>query len=212
MPDVAPFRYDATANRYRHVQSGRFVPDATVRSAVDQVLNDTASSVQGLTEQLRSGAISVQEWRSGMEASIKSAHVAAGVAARGGFAQASQADYGWIGSQIKTQYQYLDRFAAQIVSGAQPLDGTLTSRADLYAQAGRVTHREMERRMARIGGKSEEKSVLGAADHCEGCVGAASQGWQPIGTLPAVGSRECLSRCHCRMIFRDAAAAFEEAA
>jgi hypothetical protein len=27
-------------------------------------------------------------------------------------------------------------------------------------------------------------------------------GWQPIGTLDAIGDEECLPRCHCKKKFR----------
>ena len=52
----------------------------------------------------------------------------------------SQADYGRAGQRIREQYDYINRFAQQVASGEQKLDGTLTRRAQMYAEAGRNTY------------------------------------------------------------------------
>jgi hypothetical protein len=54
-----------------------------------------------------------------------------------------------------------------------------------------------------------ERSILGHNEHhCHdskgkpGCIEVASQGWQPIGTMPIPGTRTCKTACRCRLIFR----------
>jgi hypothetical protein len=116
----------------------------------------------------------------------------------------SPADWGWTGQRLRQQYQWLDGFAQDLATGKQALDGTLAVRASLYAEASRATHREMERRQARLRGEQQEKNQLGAADHCPGCLEQTARGWQPIGSLVPVGSRTCLARCHCSIAFRNA--------
>lgn len=197
-----PFRWTESASRYRDVQTGRFVPAAQVRSAVDAVIQASAARMQQITGGLQTGALTIEDWRGLMATEVKNLHLATASAAAGGWTQMSPASFGWTGQRIRTQYQFLDGFAQDIASGKQPLDGTLAVRASLYAEASRATNREMERRQARLRGEQQERNQLGAADHCPGCLDQTARGWQPIGTLTPVGSRTCMSRCHCVITFR----------
>ena len=138
---------------------------------------------------------------------MKMLHTGAAAVGRGGWTQMSQADWGWTGQRLRAQYGYLRNFANDIATGHQPMDGRLTARAQMYAEAARATQREMIRRTAISIGRQDERNHLGAADHCGGCVEATARGWVPIGTLPAVGSRTCRSRCHCWIETRVEAAA-----
>lgn len=202
MPE--PFRWDAVSRRFRD-PSGKFVSESTVRAVLDRTLASGAQATRGITEGLASGNVSLAQWQAGMREAVKSSQLAASALAKGGWAQMSSSDFLFAARRIKEQYRHLRKFAGQLATGAQPLGAQAAARAELYAEAARATHREMERRLARQGNREYERSVLGAADHCEGCLDAASAGWQPIGSLPAVGSRDCLSRCHCHFEFRMAA-------
>jgi len=51
-------------------------------------------------------------------------------------------------------------------------------------------------------GYVEERSVLGIADHCDGCLAEAGKGWRPIGTLLPIGGRDCKARCRCHFEYR----------
>jgi hypothetical protein len=134
---------------------------------------------------------------------IKLAHTASAAAARGGWAQMSQSDWGAAGRMIRDQYDYLRNFADQIASGQQLLNGNALVRADLYADAARGTFEQMRRRYEQQqNGMQEERRVLGEADHCEGCLAQAELGWQPIGTLDPIGAEECITRCHCTFFYR----------
>lgn len=54
-------------------------------------------------------------------------------------------------------------------------------------------------------GYVEERSVLGIADHCDGCLAEAGKGWRPIGTLLPIGGRDCKARCRCHFEYRSPA-------
>lgn len=197
---LAPgFTWSAESSRYRHVRSGRYVPPEQVRAALDRVLDGSAGRMRALTARLQSGEISLPDWQRTMAAEVRAAHVAAATSAKGGFAQMSSADYGFVGQRVRTQLSFLQKFSDQIADGRQPLNGTLLARAELYGHAGRMTGRAMEHREGRRRGDTHEKSILGAADHCRGCLTEARRGWQPLGTLVPPGSRECKVRCHCHL-------------
>lgn len=202
MPDLSQFGWNVGARRYVNLATGRFVSLADVRAAVDTVIDATTQDVRKLSQELVDGQLTVASWQSQMQATLKSLYVACGVAAGGGFAQMSQASYGYLGSLIKPQYQYLNKFAQDIASGTQSLDGSLVARAALYAQAARGIFEAMAMEMAKENGATQAKSVLALADHCPGCLQQAAKGWQAIDAVVPIGSRDCLSNDRCTLIFR----------
>jgi hypothetical protein len=197
-----PYRWDEVRQRYLY-PSGRMVAPSTVNRALERVIRLGAEWMRGTTEQLQNGTLSLAEWQRRMANEMKQLHTGSAALGRGGWRQMSQSDWGWTGSELRRAYGFLRNFAQDIATGKQALDGRLLTRAAMYADAARGTHRGMQRRMAGLVGKHEERNVLGAADrHCAECVDCSARGWVPIGSLPPVGSRTCLSRCKCHLDFR----------
>lgn len=200
-----PFAWDPASGQYRD-PSGRSVNDVAVRRVLDQVIDDQAEAARALTEQLVDGTLALGLWQAQMMSAVKSVHLVGLAVAGGGWRQLDQSDFGWVGQRIRVQYEFLARFAGQIASGEQKLDGTALARTALYVQAGRETHREAQRRRAARRAVSEERRVLGQADHCKTCVQQARLGWQPFGTLRRIGDSECRANCRCHFEFRAGAA------
>jgi hypothetical protein len=200
---TSDFGWNETAGRYVSLATGRFVPFADVRDALEAVIDASGQRMNGITQQLVDGSLSLSDWQLAMMEQIKIEHTAAAAAARGGWAQMSQSDWGAVGRMIRDQYGFLQGFADQVASGQQALNGTALVRADLYGDAARGTFEEIRRRYERLmNGMEEEARVLGEADHCTGCLDQAALGWQPIGTLDQIGEEECITRCHCKFVYR----------
>lgn len=206
MPTRSPltpdYGWNERAGRYVNLDTGRFVPRGQIKGALEGLVDSGKVNVRALSQSLLDGDISLAQWRAGMMQEIKVMHTASTAAARGGWAQMSASDWGYTGSKIKAQYKYLENFAQQIASGKQKLDGRLLVRADLYSQAPRGSFEEMVRRMMVNKGLTEERRVLGAAEHCEGCLEQAGLGWQPINTLDPIGAEECRTHCQCEFEYR----------
>lgn len=195
------YRWNPTLKRYI-APNGRIVSAAQVRSALDDALRAMDGKARDLAAQLRSGAISLASFEREMRTLIKDVQLYGAAAAAGGWAQLDQSALGRVGSLTRIQYDYLHGFVQDVATGTQRLDGTLTVRASLYAQQGRRTfYKQMAVEMEEIG-HDEERSIRHASDSCDGCIDAADQGWQPIGTLPEIGERDCLSRCKCTKEYR----------
>jgi len=195
------FSFDPTTGRYRDVQ-GKLVAQSRIRAALDKVLGEQAVEARNLTAMLADGKVTLADWQRLMMHNVKTTHLVAATIPSGGWANMTQSDFGWAGQRIRTQYNYLRGFAADIASGKQALTPSALARAELYARAGRATHRAGERRKALARGEEQEKNVLGAADHCAGCLKEASRGWVALRTLSAPGTRECRVNCHCYLIYR----------
>lgn len=201
------YTWDERSNQYRNESSGRFVSRQVVREALDTFVDNANQRIEVLSRQLLNGEISLADWQTQMAQVIKDMHLASASAARGGWAQMSQADFGFTGSLIKNQYQFLQNFANQIADGTQPLNLNLLRRARMYGQAARSTYEDMRRRIMRDKGATHEQRILGVAEHCTtqggllGCLQLAALGWQPIGTSPRIGNTPCRTNCRCRFRF-----------
>jgi len=197
----AQFTYDAKSLRYRNASTGRFISAKEVRSAVDTIIDKEAVAFRGVAQQLIDGKINLAEFQLQMQANVKKLNVAMALTGNGGIASTDQSDLGYIGSLVKKQYQFLQGMAKQIKNGSQKLDGTLLARVELYAQAARGTFEDVRRRAAK-GVAQLERRQLGVAEHCTTCLEQSKLGWQPLGSLRAIGDSPCLVNCHCAFIFK----------
>lgn len=199
------FTFDPAFGQYRD-SAGRLVSDATIRKALDQVLDAQSAAARDTTQRLLDGTISLAVWQATMMQQIKTVHLIGTAVAVGGWDRMGYEWTGWAGSQIKPQYQWLARFTYEVSTGVQKLDGTVLARAALYISAARSTHREAQRRLAAQRIVGEERRVLGVADHCRTCIQQARLGWQAFGTLKRIGDSECRTNCRCHFEFRAAPA------
>lgn len=192
------FVWDRDTLRYR--VKGRFVSAERVRRALIRVADGARRQIVDLAARLTRGELSVGLWQSQMEQAVKDLHLAATAAAKGGFGSMTQRDYGLAGARIRFHYERLDVFARMIEEGRMTA-GAIRARAGLYAAAGLGVY-ENGRREAARGVMTQERRVLGAAEHCGVCVEEASKGWQAIGTLRRIGDSPCRANCRCRFRFR----------
>ena len=201
MPPRRPFVYNANTGRFRS-PLGRFLSARDVRNAIDRRLDDASRSIAQIAEDYRNGRIPGSAWMRGMRDAIRETHLMSALAAKGGRSGLTSQDYGRLGARIKTEYQWLRDFAAQINSGIQRTDGTMLNRAKLYGQAGRGTFDLFDTDEKRRLGFDEERNVLDAdAAHCTGfnsCPEQTALGWVPIGTLTEIGTRKCGRNDRCR--------------
>lgn len=196
------YGWNVKSGRYVNLTTGRFISSGEVRRALDTALDRATVEAQRLSRDLMNKRVSLAEWQLGVARQLKNAHHASAALARGGWAQMTAQDQGRLGPRVKEQYHYLANFAAQIESGQQRLDGTFLRRVTLYTQAPRGTYHDYETRGKQEQGYTECRNELGAADHCEQCVGETARGWVPIGALVPIGQRLCLSNCRCSVIYR----------
>lgn len=196
-----PFRWSEKAGQYVR-RNGRFVPRSEVRRAIDTALLAEQKRTRRLARDLRAGRITLRNWREEMRDVIKTVHTYSAAAAKGGWAQLTQEDYGRIGQIVRGEYGHLEKFARQIARGtASAKGGRLDARAMQYAEAGRDTYHQTERASAKRSGYKFERNVLHPADHCGGCLGETARGRVRIGQLIPIGRRDCRRKCRCSLAF-----------
>lgn len=193
--------WDDRLGRYRDRATGRLVGRAEIRRDVDATLAKAEGRIEGLAARMRAGEISLDEFAVAMRREIKTVHLWNAAAARGGWGQMTPADFGRVGAIVRRQYGYFERFLRDVERGL-PLDGRFAVRSRMYGESGTATFEHFHTLEAREHGAGEERNVLGAAEHCVGCLAQSARGWVPIGDLVPVGQRDCRSRCKCRKEFR----------
>lgn len=202
-PTLPKFIWDVALGRYRYVKSGRLVSWKTIR---EQMLEKSARAgrkrVRQWTQQLRDGVMSLSQWRRNMADEVKYQNLNAAAAAKGGWSQMTQSDYGRAGAAIRRQYEYLDKATMALKRGA-PLDGRFFARAEMYPESSRTLFQKIRETKAVEEGMLMEQNKLGIADHCSGCITAERMGIVPIGSLTPIGFRDCLTRCHCWIVYVD---------
>lgn len=155
-----------------------------------------------LASRLRSGQISVDQFRSGMSSELRRLGLASLILGVGGPGNLTGHHTELLDRYLARQLSYLGRFVedlrAAIASGHSMTAREIT-RATLYASSARPLYEEAYRQqMVNRLPEAMERRVLHAGESCPGCVEQAALGWQPIGTLEAIGSQECGQFCKCQ--------------
>lgn len=196
------YRWNPALMRYID-GSGRMVARDAVVAEMERHVRSAREQMLAISERLAAGQIALADWQRYMAAEIKIIHVQSAAIAKGGWAQMTPADWGAVGQRLRVQYRYLARFAADIASGRQPLNGRFWVRVKMYANASRGTRLAVQRRAAARAGFGEGRRVLDdAAEHCDGCLDVASRGWMSLAALPPIGTQECIVNCRCDEEYR----------
>ena len=133
------FSWDKGARRFRHGESGRFVSQRTIDGVRDEILDRSMSRVDAITKAMLDGNMSRGDWLVAMRNEIKSVHIQEYLLSRGGRNAMTPADWGRIGREVRTQYNYLDRFAAELSTLS---DEAVAARARLYTAGANTAYAE----------------------------------------------------------------------
>lgn len=187
---------------YRSEATGRIVARAEVTAQLERVMTASRDNMRAVTQRYLDGELTLPAFQTQMAQEIKTAHVVAAAAAKGGWDRMTPSDWGLVGQRVRSEYGYLRNYAREIASGQQPLNGSMLVRSGMYADAAHTTYAQIRARQAADAGLREQRRILHARESCNGCIGVAALGWQPLGSLPQIGSQECRSHCKCEDIFR----------
>jgi len=135
---------------------------------------------------------------------VRTTFLSASLAILGPRQPATPAEERSVLSQLKSQAEYMSAFHAEVLSGSQPPNGTLSSRAGMYGASAWGAAQGVRRDVAQMGGAAEEmRKHIGADEPCPVCVEEQAKGWKAIGSLKVIGDSYCRCNCHCTFRFRD---------
>lgn len=225
---------------YFDIRRRRAVDPQEVRRLLDRALDRGSQGARNLTLQLAgqpargadigrgivtdprlgraSGAgrrlLDLRTWELAMRQSIKQSTVAAHLSGSGGVKRTHIDALARMQKTVENQYEFLRRYAQQIETGEQPIDGRAQARSAAYIQSARAAHMAARDDVAKAVGLDQMRNILYPGDSCEGCVEMEALGWIDIDDerwIP-VGKRECRSNCRCDVAYREAATGREQGA
>lgn len=207
MADVLPgFSYDRSSARYRSAQTGKFVARRDILAQLDSQIGGNERRLANLTTAFHEGRLSASVWQEQMTTEIRRQHLQNAALGAGGWDRLESKDYGRVGGKLRADYQRLEAFAKDIQEGKLSI-GQAIARSEMYAGNARTQfwNAERDRRPQTLGMVAIERRMLGAAEHCSGCIELYNRGWQLAGTLPIPGdgSTPCLSNDKCILLWRE---------
>ena len=190
--------FDKKARRFRDAK-GRFVTKQSVRDVVMKAGDVFRRKAKGFAEDLNEGRISHGEWKRKMSGLVKDNLIFSASIGRGGRKQMTKSDWGKVGSDIKREYRYLNKFA-KATERLSPLQ--IAARARQYAHAGFIAFsRTLAQTETAYNRATEAIRYRHASESCSGCRSYSGR-WMPVAEMPEIGSLQCGHRCRCHIEYR----------
>jgi hypothetical protein len=182
--------------------NGRIIGQAQMVEKRNEFLEAQKAEVLQLTNRLADKDITWNQWVREMQTVIRLTHMDLYALGSGGRKRVTHQQWQSLAHYtLDRQFDYFKDFAHKVKKGEYSL-----LQARLYAQqyigVATMSYDNGRRNAAKQVGLTQERNVLGIADHCEQCQGLERRGWVPLGTLPPPGTRECLGNCRCHLEFR----------
>lgn len=172
------WNWDPNTRRYRVTTEGAAALGQSPGSFVGQkkmlefreiIITASKERINGLSSQVAKGDINLNQWVLSMREEIKNNFINQYALAHGGRNSMTQSDWGRIGQMVRTQYQYLDRFAGDVATGRYT-EVALAARARMYAESS---------------SQAFERAKV------------AQRGVPDLPAYPGDGSTQCISNCKC---------------
>lgn len=202
------YRWDSRSHRYVNVATGRFVARQAILDLLDAEIGQRERELGRLAQALMEGRLSAAAWVHAVQTELRRAHLQAAALGAGGWDRLTPADYGRVGGYLAADYRRLVEFARAIEAG-ELTPAQVLSRMRMYLGNARRNFWHGQERAAQPGRVVLLRRVLGAAEHCDDCVGYAALGWQRAdsGQIPPPGEGSvCLTNCRCSRLRREVAA------
>jgi hypothetical protein len=133
---------------------------------------------------------------------LKRLHTQMMALGRGGWDQATPADWGRIGAKLKGEYGFLQGMIEEIAAGNLS-QAEINRRLDMYSSGAWSSYWKGRTSAKKAAGFNEEIRILDVrAQHCVDCLALAGH-WEKIGTLPEPGEEsQCIHNCRCTKRYR----------
>lgn len=182
--DDSPWEWDQPSKRYRNRDSGRYMSSRQMLPLRDAFIDAQKEAVTDLVDRLVDGEISTNRFVQEMRNLIKTSFVDEYALAHGGRHNMTSRDFGIVGQMCRSQYSYLNNFAAEMNDGKLS-PGQIRARGRLYIEAASQAY---ERAAAEVRGIS---------------------GPHGLPAYPGDGSTACRTNCRCSWEFTETDDAWE---
>lgn len=195
------FKWNAKSQRYQYRQGGKFVPKAAFEKLTIDHITQKKAELRAIGERFADKGGFVQFQKDGFKA-IKTTFTQQYLLGRGGLGRMEDSDYATLKKELRYQGKMWRVFAVDIKKGGMTR-AQMQMRLAMYGEASKVAYFDGQAAAAKAAGMTEERNVLGDAEHCPSCLAFTAQGWKPFGTFPKpTKQRQCRIYCYCTMEYR----------
>lgn len=171
--------YERATNRYRvtadgaralGLRAGTFVGEARRVALRDAWIDGQAAIMDRLALDYRTGSLPLSKWHDAMRREVKTSFIEQYLLGKGGRQNMTSRDWGILGSQLRNQYAYLDRFAGQLLNNGDISLEYIQARARMY---------------------------LGSSTQAYERAATEARGMPKLPAYPGDGSQTCKANCKC---------------
>lgn len=185
----------------RYVDSdGTPVTEAEIMAVVEAELADWESLTQELTDSLIDGTYDVRDWEQAIAEIIAAVAAIFFLFGLGSIDKLTDEHTEFANERLQTQYEYLRAFSEAVLAGTLSA-AMIGARAKLYVHDAESNHGYAQDFAHDTNEFPFYSNVLGSTRPCEQCPRETAKGIVTRGSLPAIGNRLCLSRCHCHFAY-----------
>jgi hypothetical protein len=218
-PPPPYFAVATPANRANNLRAGRAILARVVaklgqsgRPALSAIMDRARAVLRSLAGRLVRGDLAPDEWFRKSGGTLATRGFAAALALIGGTARPPVPALEAVEQSVNVQAGYLVGFLAAI-TGGRLSSAQVVARAGNYSgslwaigqNAARLARRLMHAAEAGPGRRrrpAQERRLMDSTHPCTVCPQQAALGWQPLGTLKAIGDSPCREGCRCHFEFR----------
>lgn len=133
---MASWSYDDRINRYRDGTTGRLLKKDTVVGYRDAIVDKAATRTAELANAVANGTITPSDFAAELRKITKEVYATQYSLGRGGVNALDRSDIGKLGSALRSQYEYIDRFQRDIEAEKITDATSIANRAELYVESG----------------------------------------------------------------------------
>lgn len=170
--------------------------------AIAEVQANTRAELAAALEAYSRGRIRIETFGEIARGALRKEALASAIIGVGGIGNLTENVLTAVNRQLTEQFALLDGFIDQLAASTTR-DVTAKDRARLnqYANSAFAIASNAARQMqidTNGAEQLEERRRLGGGEHCADCLALEGEGWQPAGTLPAIGQGTvCGNSCRC---------------
>lgn len=195
--------FDPRTHRYRNLKTGRFVRYAEVLEVADNEVSRLEVRLMAHGRLLNSRKIDIAEFQTRMALSLKESHLRMAMLGAGGKKQMDAKQYGYVGQQLRKQYEFLYQFG-QMLEGGTLTEEQILRRAKSYAKSANLAFRKAEFVARGEAGFYAKRLLDPQASHCAECISYQRLEWTLVNLVVPPGINcSCGGRCRCRLVFRN---------
>jgi len=136
--DDSKYQWDRKSRRFRD-PSGKYVSQTRIKSIKNKIVDAEKKNAATLASRAVDGSMSPELFVRTMRALLRQTTLMEYMLGRGGLNAMTNSDNGRVGSMLRRQYQYLNRFAADIEAGLLTVEQA-QRRAEMYIETARNSY------------------------------------------------------------------------